>query len=281
MLTGTFTPSAKAAELSSAEHFNSPSTPVLVRFSNSTGLPTISDTDENADPRGIAIRFNLMEVNGRRQHTDVIAHSTPTFPTRTGAEFLEMLRALATSGPDVPSPKPIEKFLGANPKALVHVQWPKPPPLSFGTEQYWSVNAFKLIDASDNVTFIRYHIVPTAGVTTLDAATFAAQTTSYLRDELTARIAKGPIGFKILAQVAIEGDVTDDATIHWADSNPVVELGTINLDSLKTEEETLEIQKTAIFDPVPRIKGVAPSDDPLLEMRAALYLISGKQRRAA
>jgi len=281
LLTGTFTPSAKAAELSSAEHFNSPSTPVLVRFSNSTGLPTISDTDENADPRGIAIRFNLMEVNGRRQHTDVIAHSTPTFPTRTGAEFLEMLRALATSGPDVPSPKPIEKFLGANPKALVHVQWPKPPPLSFGTEQYWSVNAFKLIDASDNVTFIRYHIVPTAGVTTLDAATFAAQTTSYLRDELTARIAKGPIGFKILAQVAIEGDVTDDATIHWADSNPVVELGTINLDSLKTEEETLEIQKTAIFDPVPRIKGVAPSDDPLLEMRAALYLISGKQRRAA
>jgi len=281
LLTGTFTPSAKAAELSSAEHFNSPSTPVLVRFSNSTGLPTISDTDENADPRGIAIRFNLKEVNGRRQHTDVIAHSTPTFPTRTGAEFLEMLRALATSGPDVPSPKPIEKFLGANPKALVHVQWPKPPPLSFGTEQYWSVNAFKLIDGSEKVTFIRYHIVPTAGVTTLDAATFAAQTTSYLRDELTARIAKGPIGFKILAQVAIEGDVTDDATIHWADSNPVVELGTINLDSLKTEEETLEIQKTAIFDPVPRIKGLAPSDDPLLEMRAALYLISGKQRRAA
>jgi len=192
-----------------------------------------------------------------------------------------MLRALATSGPDVPSPKPIERFLGSNPKALVHVQWPKPAPLSYGTEQYWGVNAFKLIDASGKETFIRYHIVPTAGVITLDTATLAAQTNSYLRDELTARISKGPIGFKILAQVAIDGDVTDDATIHWAESNPVIELGTIEVDSLKTEEEALAIQKTTIFDPVPRIPGVAPSDDPLLEMRAAIYLISGKQRRAA
>jgi catalase len=40
-------------------------------------------------------------------------------------------------------------------------------------------------------------------------------------------------------------------------------------------------QKYAIFDPIPRVEGVDASDDPLLEMRAALYLLSGKQRRAA
>lgn len=92
LLSGTFTPSAKAKELSVAEHFNAPSTPVLVRFSNSTGLPQIPDTDENADPRGIAVRFNLKEEGGKRRHTDIIAHSTPTFPTRTGAEFLSFLQ---------------------------------------------------------------------------------------------------------------------------------------------------------------------------------------------
>jgi len=40
-------------------------------------------------------------------------------------------------------------------------------------------------------------------------------------------------------------------------------------------------QKKIIFDPIPRVEGVDASADPLLEMRAALYLISGQQRRAA
>ena len=37
MLTGTFTPSPEAASLSRAAHLNNASTPVTVRFSNSTG----------------------------------------------------------------------------------------------------------------------------------------------------------------------------------------------------------------------------------------------------
>jgi catalase len=36
-----------------------------------------------------------------------------------------------------------------------------------------------------------------------------------------------------------------------------------------------------IFDPIPRVEGVESSDDPLLEDRANVYLISGKERREA
>jgi catalase len=36
-----------------------------------------------------------------------------------------------------------------------------------------------------------------------------------------------------------------------------------------------------IFDPIPRLAGIEPSDDPLLELRAAIYLIRGRRRRAA
>jgi catalase len=36
-----------------------------------------------------------------------------------------------------------------------------------------------------------------------------------------------------------------------------------------------------IFDPVPRVDGIEPSDDPLLELRAAIYLLSGRRRRQA
>ena len=63
---------------------------------------------------GFAIRFNLAE----HVHTDIVAHSTDGFPTHDGTEFLEFLKAAAASGPDVPSPKPVEKFLGSHPAAL-------------------------------------------------------------------------------------------------------------------------------------------------------------------
>jgi catalase len=36
-----------------------------------------------------------------------------------------------------------------------------------------------------------------------------------------------------------------------------------------------------IFGPIPRVDGIDPSADPLLELRAAIYLLSGRRRRAA
>src|SRR5260221_13457938 len=107
MLTGKFTPSPGASSLTRAPHIARESTPVTVRFSNSTGIPLMPDNDPNANPRGLGIRFNLAE----HVHTDIIGHSTDGFPTRTGQEFLEFLLARAASDPSKPSPTPIETFL--------------------------------------------------------------------------------------------------------------------------------------------------------------------------
>lgn len=87
--------------------------------------------------------------------------------------------------------------------------------------------------------------------------------------------------FSLVAQIAASGDVTDDATVLWPEDREIVELGRIELDKLLDEEEGIKEQKRVIFDPIPRIEGVEASDDPLLEMRAAIYLISGRERRAA
>ena len=46
LLKGQFTPSAQAATLTRAPHVTRESTPVTVRFSNSTGLPQLPDTAE-------------------------------------------------------------------------------------------------------------------------------------------------------------------------------------------------------------------------------------------
>jgi len=81
MCAGLFTPSPEAAHLTRAPHASRPSTPVTVRYSNATGLPTIPDNDPaQSGPRGIAIRFHLAE----HVHTDIVAHSTNGFPVRTG-----------------------------------------------------------------------------------------------------------------------------------------------------------------------------------------------------
>src|SRR6476659_9674701 len=130
LLTGTFTPHAEAASLTRAPHISRESTPVTVRFSDSTGIPLIPDNDPNANPRGLAIRFHLAE----HVHTDIVCHSTDGFPTRTGQEFLEFLRAAASSDPFQPSPTPLEKFLADHPKALAFAQTPKPSPSSFARE---------------------------------------------------------------------------------------------------------------------------------------------------
>lgn len=275
LLTGTFLPDPKAAELTKAPHISRESTPVTVRFSNSTGIPVIPDADPNANPRGLAIRFNLAE----HVHTDIVSHSTDGFPTRTAQEFLEFLRAVAATPPSTPSPTPIEKFLGSHPAALAFVQTPKPNPSSFAREKYFGVTALRFTNRDGVSRYGRYRIVPEAGTDYLDAAATANKGPNYLFDELGERLASGPIGFQILVQLANDGDVVNDATVHWPEDRPLHPLGKLTLTAL-TPNDAAE-QKKIIFDPIPRVDGIDPSDDPLLELRAAIYLISGRRRRQA
>lgn len=276
LLSGTFTPSAEAASLTRAPHITRASTPVTARFSNSTGLPRIPDTDPNANPRGLAIRFHLAE----HVHTDIVSHSTDGFPTRTGQEFLEFLRAAAASGDaSKPSPSPVEVFVGSHPKALAFVQTPKPSPSSFAREAYFGVTAMRFTNKDGVQRHGRYRIIPEAGIEHLDDAAAKSKGPNFLFDELNERIAKAPISFRILVQVADGSDVVDDATVHWPEDRPVINLGTIALTQVVPNND--HEQKVIIFDPIPRVDGIDPSNDPLLELRAAVYLLSGRKRRAA
>jgi len=275
MLAGIFTPAPEAKSLSRAPHFIRENTPVTVRFSNSTGVPLIPDNDPNADPRGIAVRFHLAD----RVHTDIVGHSTDGFPTHTGAEFLEFLRAVASSASDAPHPTPIEVYLGSHPAALAFVQAPKPTPSSFARETYFGVTAMRFINREDAGHYGRYRILPEAGNDHLSAEAVASKGANFLFDELAERIASGPIKFKIAAQLAEDGDEVNNATIHWPADREVFEIGTLML--TEPVADNAAEQKHIIFDPIPRVDGIEPSDDPLLELRAAIYLLSGRRRRVA
>jgi len=275
LVAGTFTPSPGAASLTRAPHMNRASTPVTVRFSDSTGIPLIPDTDPNSNPHGCAIRFHLAD----RVHTDIISHSTDGFPARTGPELLEFFRALASSDPAKLAGSPLEAFLGTHPKALAFVQTPKPAPSSFAREAYFGVTAMRFTNKDGQSRFGRYRIVPEAGVEHLTDAAVAAKSANFLFDELAERIASGPIKFRIVAQLANDGDIVNDATELWPEDRTLFELGSIALTAPVANDA--HEQQLTIFDPIPRVDGIDASDDPLLEVRAAVYLISGRRRRAA
>jgi catalase len=275
LLSGVFKTAPGAKTLTRAPHIMRESTPVTVRFSNSTGLPDLPDSAPEANPRGFAIRFNLAE----HVHTDIVSHSTDGFPTRDGYQFIEFLRAAAASGPDVPSPKPVERFLGSHPAALAFVQKPKPFPSSLAQDTYYGVTAFAFSNAAGQTRFGRYRIIPELGNDYLTDEQVSKLTPNYHFDEIADRVGKGPVRFRVVVQVAADGDTTDDATEHWPEDREQVELGTVDLN--KVVEDTPAQQKHIIFDPIPRVDGIEPSADPLLELRAAIYLLSGRRRRAA
>lgn len=194
------------------------------------------------------------------------------FPGSNGDEALAFFKALKDGT--------IESFLGTHPKALAFVQAPKPAPESLANEQFFGVNAFKLIDSGGNETYVRYRIMPAAGLRTLGEEELEKRSDNYLFDEVPKLLEAGPVVFKLRAQVAEKGDVTNDACAHWPEVRKVVDLGTISLEGL-VEDNAAE-QKHIIFDPVPRdVPGLEPSADPLLTVRAGVYLISGRERREA
>jgi catalase len=275
MFSGMFKPSIQAASLTRAPHVQRETTPVTVRFSNSGGIPTLADNDPNASPRGIAIRFHLAE----HVHTDIIGHSHNGFPVRTAEEFLEFLRALAESSTATTKPTPVESFLASHPKALQFVQAPKPIPTSFARESFFGVNAFRFTNKDGVSRYGRYRIIPAGGSEYLDESAAASKPANFLFDEIAERITHGPVQWRVLVQLAESGDTVDDATALWPEDRPLIQFGTIAITERISDEDPEK--RRIIFDPIPRIDGIDPSGDPLLEPRADVYLLSGRRRRAA
>ena len=276
LLTGQFKPSPEAAGLTRAPHAQQISVPVTVRFSDFAGFPTVGDNDpQNASPRGFAMRFHL----GEHVHTDIVGHSVDSFPVRTAEEFLEFINALIATDPSGPHPNAIEQFLGTHPAALVFVRTPKPIPTSFARESFFAVSAFRFTNAAGASRYGRYRVLPVAGNEYLDDAGAAAKTSNFLFDEISARVAREPVRFRVFVQVAQDGDVTDDSTVRWPESRQLMPFGEIGLTAI-AQNDAAE-QQQIIFDPIPRVDGIEASADPLFDPRANIYLMSGRRRREA
>ena len=270
---GTFRASAEARALTRAPHMQGSPVPLLVRFSDFSGIPAVRDGDPTASPRGMAIRFQLQ--GGRS--TDIVAHSYNGFPARDAAEFLAFLRALASSGPSVGKPTPLDTFLADHPAAKLFVETPKPIPQSFATESYYPVDTFQFINRDGRRQPGRYRVVPIAGERHLQASEAANVPSNFLFDELRQRLQSNPVQFQLVVQLPADADPIEDPTLPWPEDRQQKEFGILTITKLSADSSSVE--RSLGFDPARLTDGIEPGD-PLIEVRSAVYAIATRRRGA-
>lgn len=270
---GTFTPSKAAPTLSKAVHFQGASVPVTIRFSSASPDPTIADNSPDAGPQGIAIRFNLPD-GGK---TEIVSLSHNGFVVGTGEDFLALQKAVVATDPTKPHPWPIEVFLGARPLALKFVQESQVIPASYGTEAFFSNNAFIFVNKDGVKQAGRYKILPVAGQHHLSAAEAKTKSANFLAEDLRSRLKAGPVKFRLVVQLANPGDPTNDGSLVWPDDRRTIEVGTLSITSVVADSDAA--QKTLVFFPTSLTDGIELSDDPLPPLRTSVYVLSFVHRQ--
>jgi catalase len=99
----------------------------------------------------------------------------------------------------------------------------------------------------------------------LTAADAAKQSPNFLMDELQERLKRGPVTFRLGAQLAAVGDPTKDPTKPWPNDRKVVELGVLTID--KVVPDSAAAEKKLLFLPGQLTDGIEESDDPMAGRR--------------
>jgi catalase len=267
---GTFTPTTEAASFSRAGHLAGPEVAVTVRFSNGAGNP--EHPDWAPDPRGLAVKFYLPD--GSR--TDIVAVSSPLFPTRTPEGFVEMLGAQA-AGPAAAWKFPL--FLRHHPEALRVLPRLVPtlaPPAGYETIPYYGLHAFRWLDAAGGSRHVRYELRPVAGVKRLTPWAARRRARDFLQTGILERLASGPVQFSVQVQIADPSDPVDDPSAAWPKSRRRVTVGTLSVTGPDNERD--QGDDVLVFDPSRVTDGIECSDDPVLAFRPQAYSESVRRR---
>ncbi|GAC1305666.1 MAG: catalase family peroxidase [Acidimicrobiales bacterium] len=265
LLSGTFTPSPRAHELTRAAHMQSGPVPVTVRFSNASTDPNSNDAAVG-EPRGMSVKFYLPDGST----TDLVCQSWPVFIVSTPQEFLEFMHA------QLDSPEAVGAFVGAHPRtaaALELIAQVADPPRSWSTMAFNSAVAYRLVSADGQQRFVRWRLVPEAGEQSLPEAERESADPDYLMTEILERL---PVRFSVRAVLAKDGDPTDDSTLPWPTDREEVEMGVVELTGPDIERERGD--DVLVMDPMRVTPGIEPSDDPILHIRTRAYSESVQRR---
>jgi catalase len=269
---GFFESNGGGVRLSKAVVFRPGRIPVIGRFSLGGGQPYVADRPDIV--RGLGLQFALPD--GEYWRSAML--NLPVFPMRTPEAFYEQLLA---SKPDPttgkPDPEKMKAFLARHPEtqAALKIIKSQPPSSGFDDSTFHSLNAFWFVSAAGISVPVRWILTP---MQPLEAASTASTSPdkNYLFDALIAQIHQQPLRWRVIIIVGQPGDSTNDATIPWPAEREQVDVGTITLD--RVESDDTGAARDINFDPLVLPAGIEPSDDPLLSARSAVYSQSFTRR---
>jgi catalase len=269
---GFFDSNGQGTRLSKAVVFRAGRVPVIGRFSLGGGDPYAGD--DLSTVRGLGLQFS--PPHGEQWRTAMI--SLPVFPFKDPQAFYDNLVA---SEPDThthkPDPAKMAAFLANNPETARALGIIKghAPSSGFDNSTFYGLNAFHFIDADGTSIPVRWTLVPVQPYEAASAAG-ASQDKNFLFDALIASILQHALQWHLIITVGQPGDPTNDATLPWPEGREQVDVGTLTLDSVESEETSPA--RDINFDPLVLPAGIQPSDDPLLSARSAIYSQSFTRR---
>jgi catalase len=270
-ISGYFESNGSGVALSKAVVFLPGRVPVIGRFALAGGQSYAADAAHTV--RSMALLFKLPD--GEEWRTGM--NNIPVFAVNSAQGFYDQLLA---SAPDPATgksdPAKMNAFLAEHPESAKAMQLIRSQPVSsgFADSTYNSLDAFRFNNAQGVSVPVRWSMVPGQPFEPAGASQPEKADTNYLFDALIANIHQHQLQWHLI--LGQPGDPTDDATLPWPSDRERVDVGTLTIDYVESEDTSPA--RDINFDPLVLPNGIMGSDDPLLSARSAAYMQSFTRR---
>ncbi|MDO5047702.1 MAG: catalase [Anaerococcus sp.] len=287
---GTFTVTNDIGKYTSADFLNGKGkeTPVFLRFSTVQGSKGSADTVR--DPHGFAVKFYTQEGN-----FDLPGLTHPVFFIQDAIKFPDLIHAVKPEPKtDVPQGQSAHTnfwdFVANNPETLHNVFWAmsdRAIPRSLRMVEGFGIHTYRLVNDKGEAFFVKFHFKPELGAHSLvwdEAQKLQGRDPDFHRKDLTEAIDKGDFPrWKFGAQIIKEDqefmfdfDILDPTKLWPEELVPITEFGILELN--KNVENFFAETEQAAFHPGNFVRGIEPSNDPLLQGRIFSYTDSQMHR---
>ncbi|MDD9154991.1 catalase [Aliivibrio sp. S4TY2] len=274
---GNFVSSADFSHLTASPPFNKvdKETPVFVRFS--TVIHPKGSPETLRDPRGFATKFYTEQGNW-----DLVGNNLPVFFIRDSMKFPDMVHSLKPSPiTNIQDPNRFFDFFSQEPGSTHMLSWVYSnlgTPASYRTMDGFGVHAYKWINQSGEINYVKFHWKSQQGIKSLrsnEVIEIQGKDFNHLTNDLYSQIKQGnypkwDLFVKVLSPTELNSlDYNGlDATKMWLNV-PETKVGTMTLNKIP-DNFFLETEQSA-FSPANLIPGIEPSEDRLLQGRLFAY----------
>ncbi|QYJ70060.1 catalase family peroxidase [Shewanella sp. FJAT-51649] len=264
---GYFAPNPQLHDSLNIPFFNQNPIKVTARFSLGGTNPKLSDKTPG--------RFMSLKIDGERENLNFVTTNVPVF----FASNLEDFYLFQTKTKQGAEGK--QWLIDNKPDAKAFFDYLKqlPPSPSFANSQYFGVNSFLFTDKQNNSIAGKWIFEPVAGTQALTPQALAQLDDDFLKPELLKRIQSQPAKWDLYIQLAEQGDDINNPTVLWPENRQRILVGQVVIDGKRDSDHQVQQCDRSIFNPLLLPKGIAASDDPILNARTAAYVESFIRRQ--